>query len=138
METTAPADLVTFYLTAGQRDNKTGGFYPSSTIIRISGGERLMSKDGSRFIAPMKEARFQNGQFQTNDPETIEQLRKLARTDPNLTEDYEVYVSRTLTKDQRIARTNRINEDTGKENSRLKQKIAEMEGKGKKREEKET
>jgi hypothetical protein len=129
METEVQQEPVTFYMTAGQRADKDGGFYPSSAIIRISGGERLMSKDGARFIAPMKEARFSNGQFSTDDPETIAMLRKLAQSDSNLTEDYEVYVSRTLTKDQRIKRTERINEHVMTENSRLKQTIARQKAK---------
>jgi hypothetical protein len=134
METAVQQESVTFYLTAGQRADKDGGFYPSSTIIRISGGERLMSKDGSRFIAPMKEARFSNGTFQTNDPEVIAMLRKLAVSDPNLTEDYEVYANRTLTTKQRLDRNVRIHGDQLTENSRLKAKVAELEKKQGRRE----
>jgi hypothetical protein len=129
METEVQQETVTFYMTAGQRADKDGGCYPSSAIIRISGGERQMSKDGARFMAPMKEARFHNGTFQTDDSETIAMLRKLSLKDPNLTEDYEAYAQRTLTKDQRIARTGRQQEASMQENSRLKQKIAQLEGK---------
>lgn len=124
-------ETVVFYMTAGQRADKDGGCYPSSGIIRISGGERQMSKDGARFMTPMKEAKFHNGVFQTDDPESIAVLRKLASRDPNITEDYEAYCSRTLTKDQRIARNGRIAETQLQENSRLRQKIAELEGKNK-------
>jgi hypothetical protein len=132
METATQQKTVTFYLTAGQRADKDGGYYPSSTIIRISGGERLMSKDGARFIAPMKEARFSNGTFTTDDPETIQTLRRLALTDSNLTENYEVYANRTLTTKQRLARNERIQGDQLTENSRLKATIERMKKQGKK------
>jgi hypothetical protein len=131
MVTAVEQETVIFYHSAGQRAD--GGQYPSSMIFRICGGERQMSKDGARFVAPMKEAKFHNGVFQTDDPETIAGLRKLAAKDNSLTEDYETYAARVLTKDQTIRRQAAKADETTRENSRLKQKIAELEAADKKR-----
>lgn len=122
METATQQETVTFYLSGGQRAD--GGAYPSSTVFRISGGERIISREGKSFHAPMKEARFHNGSFQTDDPEVIAELRRLGKIDPMLTENYESYASRVMTKEQTNRRLEQKNVALLEENSRLKEKVA--------------
>lgn len=126
-EVATEQETATFFHSAGARAD--GGAYPSSMIMRISGGERMMGLNGIPTRSREKEARFHNGVFQTSDPEIIRVLREKANVDPSLTENYESYAARVLTKEQQNRRLSHQMEDTLKENSRLKQKLAEIEGK---------
>lgn len=129
-------ETVTFYHWLGIKPDKSA--YPSSEIVHISGGERIMSSNGP-VKAPMKEARFHNGIFSTDDPETIAMLRKFcSRTGSGYTEDYETYLAAVQTPAERLKRQagqaqiqTAKNEEILSENSRLKAKVAELERKAK-------
>lgn len=121
----AEQETVTFYHSAGRDAN--GRQCPSSMVVRISGGERMMGQNGIPTRTKEKEAKFHNGVCQTDDQETIAMLRKLMKTDPSITENYELYCDRVLTQEQRLRRQGNRQEAILAENSRLKAKLAEME-----------
>lgn len=129
-------ETVTFYHWLGIKPDKSA--YPSSEIVHISGGERIMSSNGP-VKAPMKEARFHNGIFTTDDPETIAVLRKFcAKPGSGYTESYEEYLAMVQTPAERLKRqAGQAQQQQAKtdevlaENSRLKQKLAQLEGKSK-------
>jgi|SRR5579864_8888931 len=129
-------ETVTFYHWLGIKPDKSA--YPSSEIVHISGGERIMSSNGP-VKAPMKEARFHNGIFSTDDPEVVAVLRKFcAKPGSGYTEDYETYLAAVQTPAERLKRqagqaTQQAakNEEILSENSRLKAKVAELERKAK-------
>jgi hypothetical protein len=126
---------VTFYHWLGMKPDKSA--YPSSEILRISGGERVMGANGVPTRAPMIEARFHNGILTTEDPETITVLRKFcAKAGSGYTESYEEYLAAVMTPAERLKRqanqANTVAEENKEvlaENSRLKQKLAQLEGK---------
>jgi hypothetical protein len=111
--------------------------YPSGEIVRISGGDRRMSGDGSHFRTPMKEARFVHGVFVTSDPEIIDELRRIAKKDNSFSENQEVFYEAVLSPEERLKRAasmGRIeaerNNELVRENSRLK-RLLESKGRGK-------
>jgi hypothetical protein len=131
---------VTFYHYLGLKPD--GSSYPSSEIVHVSGGERMMGANGSPMKSPMKEARFHNGIFQTDDPETIAMLRKFcSRPGAGYTESYEEYLSHVQTPAERLKRqagqasvAAAQNVEVLAENSRLRAKLAELEKKQGRRE----
>jgi hypothetical protein len=138
METAVEA--VTFYHWLGLKPD--GSSYPSSEILHVSGGERVMGSNGAPIKTPMKEARFHNGIFQTEDPETIACLRRMcAKNGAGYTESYEEYLSHVMTPAERLKRQANQGlvaaaeaKEVLAENSRLKQKLAELEKKQPRRE----
>ena len=119
-------------------ENRNPRSYPSSQIIHISGGERVITSDGGRALAPLKEAKFHNGILQTDDPEIIAGLRKMIQSSArrgqqcNISEDREEYYLHTMTRDQVARRATALNEVTKqqlreayKENDRLRTLLEE-------------
>jgi hypothetical protein len=126
---------VTFYHYLGLKPD--GSSYPSSEIIHVSGGERIMGSNGAPIKTPMKEARFHNGVFQTDDPEVIACLRKFcSKAGAGYTENYEEYLVHVMTPAERLKRQANQGivaaaerDKILEENSRLKAKLAEVQKK---------
>jgi hypothetical protein len=137
MATAVAQQSVTFYHWLGIRPDKSS--YPSSEIVHISGGERIMSSNGP-VKAPMKEARFHNGAFATEDPEIIAVLRGFCeKPGSGYTENYEEYLGHVLKPEEQLKRQASLgraaaeeNAQVLQENSRLKAKLAELEAKDRK------
>jgi hypothetical protein len=137
METAVQQETVTFYHWLGIKPDKSA--YPSSEIVHISGGERVLGANGIPIKAPMKEARFHNGIFSTDDPEVIAVLRKFcSRAGSGYTENYEEYLAAVQTPAERLKRQANIGQlaeeqkqELLTENSRLRATIARLEGKSK-------
>jgi hypothetical protein len=128
-------ETVTYYHWLGLKPD--GSSYPSSEIVHINGGERVLGGNGIPMKAPMKEARFHGGIFTSDDPDTIKVLDKFcARPGSGYTKDYEEYLSHVLTASERLKRqagqavqATAANNEVLQENSRLKAKLAELEAK---------
>lgn len=139
METAVQQEQITFYHWLGLKPD--GSSYPSSEIVHINGGERIMSSAGP-VKAPMKEARFHNGIFTTDDADTIAVLKRFCgRPGAGYTTDYEEYLGHVMTPAERLKRQAgqatvqaAANTELVSENSRLKAKLAELEKKQGRRE----
>jgi len=113
--------------------DEKGRAYPTSQIIRISGGESRKTDDGGRVRVPVKEARFHNGRFETSDPEIIKELRRKAKLQGSgITESPEVFYSMTMSAEQQLKRQAVIGnekaaqvESLTEENNRLRRMLEE-------------
>lgn len=103
---------------------------PSSLTVRISGGQRVKDANSGAIMAlEHKEVRFLMGILHTDDPETIEQLRKLIRNGDTITEDKEVYLRHILKPEDLAKRTIAQNTGLAKKNEELEKEIAKLNAK---------
>ena len=83
-------ETVTFYHWIGSG--------PGSTVIYVSGGQRVVSSDGQVMHRPLKQAEFHNGMFATSDPEIIAMLRgRYGKPGSGVTEDKDEYYQHVMT-----------------------------------------
>lgn len=112
-------ETVTFYSWIGTT--------PSSQIIHISGGGRMMDGSGEVIKTPDKFAKFHNGVHQSADPETIAMLRHLASKPGNgITEDRELFYQATMTKEQMVKRQTNLNNQLNSELAQAKDEISRL------------
>ena len=125
---------VTFYSWMG-RDAK-GRAHASCQVVHISGGTRGKTDGGMMVGIPVVEARFNNGVCTTDNPEIIKELRRLAKDGKtSITEDHELYLSKTLSAEDQMKRATvagnvaqEQNRELVQENNRLRQ-LLEKQGK---------
>jgi multidrug efflux pump subunit AcrA (membrane-fusion protein) len=135
-ETTEVHETVTFYSWAGSNNPTTGALaYPSSTAVNISGGVAKLANDGSKVRSVNKVAQFNHGVCQTDDPEIIAALRKLARTtNSGFTEDREEYYAHVMTTAEKAKRATLLNQQQAADNEKLREEnrrlTAQLEEKG--------
>jgi|SRR5690348_14959348 len=134
VEVEQEVQAVTFYSwmgTAGGPGEEHG--CPSGQVIKISGGQFFRTDDNRKVGVPLKEARFHNGICVTADPETIKELKRIARAPGScITEDREVFYNATMTPKQRANRAVAVariekeeNRQLTEENSRLRKLLEE-------------
>jgi hypothetical protein len=123
MTTATQQETATFYCWAGQ-DHK-GRSMPSGQAIFISGGSKVLAKDGSTFQTPLIVGQFHNGMCVSSDPEVIEGLRKKCGAGMGITEDREEYYNHVQTAEERARRTGNINSQLQGELNKANEKLAE-------------